>query len=319
MNLGKRNRFSANKITVQLLREGIIESIHSCQAAVVDTRGRVLSAAGDPQTTTFARSCLKPIQALPVSISGAQERFNLSERDLAIICGSHQGVIAQARQVFSILWRCDVEPSALQCPIPECHKSHLQHNCSGKHAGMIAVCRQQGWEISSYMDRNHPVQQLALNTMADLLHMPAAEFICVHDDCGVPTYLLEISQLAHLYALLSAHNQLHLERITRSMTRNPDMVSGDGQFDTELMRLTNGEVVSKSGAEGVQCIGRVGEGLGLAIKVMDGSKRAKTAVSIHLLKQLGWISPTVAQSLEESFLSVGKYSRLEAIGELSLA
>jgi L-asparaginase len=96
------------------------------------------------------------------------------------------------------------------------------------------------------------------------------------------------------------------------------MVSGDGQFDTELMRLTGGEIISKSGAEGVQCIGRVGEGLGLAIKVMDGSKRAKTAVSIHLLKELGWISPTVSQRLEELFLSMGKYSRLETIGELSL-
>ena len=318
MNLGKRNRFSANKITVQLLREGIVESVHSCQAAVVDTRGRILSAAGDPQTTTFARSCLKPIQALPISITGAQDRFHLSETDLAIICGSHQGTIAQARQVFSILWRCDVEPSALQCPVPECQKSPLQHNCSGKHAGMIAICKQQGWQISSYMDRHHPVQQLVLNTMADLLHMPAAEFICAHDDCGVPTYLLEISQLARLYALLSAHDHLHLERITRAMTRHPDMVSGNGQFDTELMRLSNGEIISKSGAEGLQCIGRIGEGLGLAIKVMDGSKRAKTAVSIHLLKQLGWINPTVAQSLEESFLSIGKYSRLEAVGELSI-
>lgn len=318
MNLGKRNRFSANKITVQLLREGIVESIHSCQVALVDTRGRVLSAAGDPQTTTFARSCLKPIQALPVSNSGAQERFNLTERDLAIICGSHQGTIAQARQVFSILWRCDVEPSALQCPTPECQKSPLQHNCSGNHAGMIAVCKQNGWQISSYMDRNHPAQKLILNTMADLLRMPAAEFICAHDECGVPTYLLEIGQLARLYALLSVHDQLHLERITRAMTHHPDMVAGDGQFDTELMRLTNGAVVSKSGAEGVQCIGRIGEGLGLAIKVMDGSKRAKTAASIHLLKQLGWINPIVAQTLEESFLSVGKYSRLDTIGDLSL-
>jgi L-asparaginase len=184
---------------------------------------------------------------------------------------------------------------------------------------MITVCKQQGWQISSYMDRHHPVQQLALNTMADMLHMPAAEFICAHDDCGVPTYLLEISQLAHLYALLSSHDQVHLERITRAMTRHPDMVSGDGQFDTELMRLSLGEIVSKSGAEGVQCIGRIGEGLGLAIKVTDGSKRAKTAVSIHLLKQLGWISPTVAQTLEESFLSVGKYGRLEVVGELSLS
>ena len=316
MNLGKRNRFSANKINVQLLREGIVESVHSCQATVVDTRGRILSAAGDPQTTTFARSCLKPIQALPVSISGAQDRFNLSETDLAIICGSHQGTIAQARQVFNILWRCDVEPSALQCPV--CQQSPLRHNCSGKHAGMIAISKQQGWQISSYMDRQHPVQQLILNTMADLLHMPAAEFICAHDDCGVPTYLLEIGQLANLYALLAGHSQLHLERITRAMTRHPEMVSGDGQFDTELMRLTNGDIVSKSGAEGVQCIGRIGEGLGLAIKVMDGSKRAKTAVSIHLLKQLGWISPTVAQNLEESFLAIGRYSRLEVVGELSL-
>jgi L-asparaginase len=169
------------------------------------------------------------------------------------------------------------------------------------------------------MDRNHPVQQLALNTMADLLHMPAAEFICAHDDCGVPTYLLEIGQLAHLYAMLCSHDQVHLEQITRAMVRHPDMVSGDGQFDTELMRLTNGEILSKSGAEGVQCIGRIGEGLGLAIKVIDGSKRAKTAASIHLLKQLGWINPAVAQSLEESFVSMGKYSRLEVLGELSLA
>jgi L-asparaginase len=103
------------------------------------------------------------------------------------------------------------------------------------------------------------------------------------------------------------------------MTRHPDMVAGNGQFDTELMRLSNGEVLSKSGAEGVQCLGRIGEGLGLSIKVIDGSKRAKTAVSIHLLKQLGWISPSVAQILEDSFLSVGKYSRLEVVGELSLA
>ena len=91
MNLGKRNRFSANKITVQLLREGIVESIHSCQAAVVDTRGRILSAAGDPQTTTFARSSLKPIQALPVSITGAQERLTFQKPILRLFAARTKG------------------------------------------------------------------------------------------------------------------------------------------------------------------------------------------------------------------------------------
>jgi L-asparaginase len=317
MNPTKRTRPHTQSLTIQLLREGIVESVHTAQAAVADIKGRVLSVAGDAQTTTFARSTLKPFQAIVLSVTGTQERFSLSDVDLAIVCGSHQGTIQQTRQVFNILWRCDVETSALQCPIPPGGKSALQYNCSGKHAGMIAVCQQQGWQISNYMSRHHPIQQMILEKMAELLQMPAAEFISVHDDCGVPTYLLEIGQMAHLYAQLAAHNHLHLERIARAMVYHPEMVAGEGEFDTELMRLSQGELVSKSGAEGVQCVGRIGEGLGLSIKVMDGAKRAKHAVAIHLLRQLGWISPSVAESLAESFTVLGKYNRLEVMGELS--
>ncbi|MDX1977548.1 MAG: asparaginase [Pseudanabaenaceae cyanobacterium bins.68] len=315
MNIGKRSGFS--NLRVNLLREGIVESVHLCHAAVVNQRGRLLSAAGDPEAATFARSCLKPIQAIPVSVSGALERFRLGEQDLAVICGSHQGAIAQARQVFNILWRCDAEAEVLQCPIPDHGHSCLQHNCSGKHAGMIAVCQQHNWSLQGYLHRNHPIQQLILNTMAEMLHMPAAEFIGVHDDCGVPTYLLQVAQLAHLYAQLASSNQLHLVRIGRSMVNHPDMVSGVGQFDTELMQMTSGEIVSKSGAEGLQCIGKLNDGLGLAIKVMDGGKRAKQAAALHLLKQLSWISTTVADTLAEKFSLVGKYSRLEVVGDLS--
>ena len=315
MSLNKVNR--SQSLTVRLLREGILESVHECEVAVCDHRGRILSMAGSSQTTTFARSALKPIQAIAVSATGAQERFNLSEMDLAIICGSHQGTVAQARRVFNILWQCDVEVSALQCPIPDHGTSPLQYNCSGKHAGMIAVCQQQGLPISFYMSPSHPVQQLILQTMAELLHMPAAEFISVHDDCGVPTYLLEIGQMAYLYAQLACHSHLHLERITRAMTRYPEMVAGDGQFDTELMRLTGGQILSKSGAEGVQCLGQVWAGRGLAIKVLDGAKRAKHAVAIHLLRQLGWITPAIAEALTDKFMVMGRYNRLEAVGELS--
>ncbi|NJL41407.1 MAG: asparaginase [Leptolyngbyaceae cyanobacterium SM1_4_3] len=316
MTMGKRTQ--AAELEVRLLREGIIESRHHVHAVVCDDRGRVLSVAGNSETAAFVRSALKPFQALAVTTTGTMERYGLSDRDLAIICSSHKGTIEQARQVFNILWRCDVDPTMLQCPIPEGKHSPLQHNCSGKHAGMLAVCQQRNWSLNSYLQRNHPVQRLILGKVADSLRMPAEEFISAHDDCGAPTYFMQLGQMAILYALLASGDNLDMERIVRAMTHHPAMVAGDGEFDTELMRLSEGELVSKSGSEGIQCISRLGEGLGLAIKVMDGAKRAKYAVAIHILKQMGWISPAIAETLSETYMSLGNFKRLDVVGELSL-
>ncbi|MBD1923368.1 asparaginase [Microcoleus sp. FACHB-831] len=316
MTRGKRNQSA--ELEVRLLREGIIESSHRVQAVVCDNRGRVLSVAGSAETACFVRSALKPFQALAVTSTGTLERYNLNDRDLAIICSSHKGTIEQVRQAFNVLWRCDVDPSALQCPIPHGKRSPLEYNCSGKHAGMLAVCKQRHWPLNNYLQRNHPVQQLILGKVAELLRMPAEEFISAKDDCGAPTYLMQLGGMAALYAQLVSGNNLDMERIIRAMTHHPNMVAGEGEFDTQLMRLTQGELVSKGGAEGVQCIGRVGEGMGLAIKVMDGAQRAKSAVAIQVLKQMGWISPAVAETLSESFMSLSKFKRLEVIGELSL-
>jgi L-asparaginase len=314
--MGKRTQ--AAELEVRLLREGIIESRHHVHAVVCDDRGRVLSVAGNSETAAFVRSALKPFQALAVTTTGAMERYGLSDRDLAIICSSHKGTTEQARQVFNILWRCDIDPTMLQCPIPEGKHSPLQHNCSGKHAGMLAVCQQRNWSLNSYLQRNHPVQRLILGKVADLLRMPAEEFISAHDDCGAPTYFMQLGQMAILYALLASGDNLDMERIVRAMTHHPAMVAGDGEFDTELIRLSEGELVSKSGSEGIQCISRLGEGLGLAIKVMDGAKRAKYAVAIHILKQMGWISPAIAETLSETYMSLGNFKRLDVVGELSL-
>jgi L-asparaginase len=316
MTRGKRTQGPA--IEVRLLREGIPESTHRVQAAVCDVRGRVLSVAGSPETATFVRSALKPFQALAVTTTGTLERYNLSDRDLAIICSSHHGRIEQVRQVFNILWRSDVDPSALQCPIPAGKQSPLQYNCSGKHAGMLAVCQQRQWPLNSYLQYNHPVQKLILTQVAELMRMPGEELIRAHDDCGAPTYFVQLGQMATLYAQLASGDNLAMERIVRAMTHHPAMVAGEGEFDTELMRLSEGELVSKAGAEGIQCIGRVGEGMGLAIKVMDGAKRAKYAVAIHLLKQMGWISPSVSETLGETFMKLSNFKRLEVVGELSI-
>lgn len=318
MTSSRVNRHQTKELDVQLLREGIVESSHTVHVVVCDNRGRNLSVAGNPELGTFIRSALKPFQALAVTAAGALERYDLDDRDLAIMCGSHQGRIDQARQAFHILWQSDLDPTALRCPTPEGKKSPLEHNCSGKHAGMLAVCQQRNWPLESYLDRNHPVQKLILSRLAEMLGMPSDEFIVAHDDCGAPTYFMQLRQMATLFAMLSSGNSLDMERIIRAMTHHPDMVGGPGAFDTHLMELTEGALVSKAGAEGIQCIGRVGEGLGLAIKVIDGAKRAKYASAIFTLRQMGWISPAVADTLAETYMEIGNFKRLDVVGELPL-
>jgi len=314
----KLKRPSYPRLEIHLLREGIVESIHQAEVVVADDRGRVLAVAGDAETFSFMRSAMKPFQALAVTSTGVIERFDLDDQDLAIICSSHQGTIEQARQVFNILWRADIEPSFLKCPIPAGKNSALQHNCSGKHAGMLATCKQRNWNLDTYYYKSNPVQELILHKIAELLSIPAAEIMSARDDCGVPTYALELSQMATLYAKLASGNSIDLERIVRAMTNHPTMVAGEGAFDTELMNLTDGRLVSKSGAEGIQCVGNIGQNMGLAIKVLDGAKRAKYATAIHVLKQMGWITPAVAENLGEMFLRIDDYRRLEVAGELTL-
>jgi len=312
------NRSTAPELLIHVLREGLTESTHYCQAVVADSRGRSLAVAGKSTTPVFARSALKPFQALAMLSTGIRERYRLGEKDIAIMCASHQGTTAHARQVFSMLWRADLSPELLVCPTPPGKPSPLCHNCSGKHAGMLLASRAQNWTLQDYAQRQHPVQALVRAKLADLLQMPSEEFLFARDDCGVPTYQLQLNQLAYLYAQLTAGERPELEAIVRAMTHCPEMVAGEGCFDTELMRATQGELVSKSGAEGIQCIGRVGEGMGLAIKVQDGAARAKYALALHLLQRMGWIQPAAAEMLGERFLAVGPYTRLEVEGELRM-
>jgi len=305
-------------LKVHLLREGIVESVHTCEAVVTDHRGRVLSRSPGESLPTFMRSALKPFQALAVLSTGAAQAFQFGDADLALMCASHSGEMVHARRAFSMLWRLNLEPANLVCPIPPGKESPLQHNCSGKHVGMLAACLQRGFPVEHYAERRHPVQQLVAETLAELLAMPADEFVVARDDCGVPTYQFTLAQMAWLYAQLSAGRNPGLERLMRAMIREPRMVAGEGRFDTELMRLSEGAVVSKTGAEGVHCVGFVGQGLGLAVKVLDGGHRAKAPLVIHLLRELGWIDPSVADVLNDRFAALNPHQRLEVVGELEM-
>ena len=140
--------------------------------------------------------------------------------------------------------------------------------------------------------------------------------IAARDDCGAPTLRLQLAQMALLYAHLGASTHAELEQVSRAMLTQPHLVAGEGKFDTELMTRAHGQVLSKGGAEGIQCLSRIGEGLGVAIKVEDGSRRAKQAVAIHLLKQLDWLTPSGLEELEDQVLRLNADVQLEVEGEL---
>jgi L-asparaginase len=303
-------------LEVRLLRNGIAESRHRVHAVVCDGRGRVLMRAGDPQHLSFIRSAQKPFQATVFVSSGAADQGQSDGRGLAIACASHAGSAAHAREAFRLLWAADIEAEQLQCPVPEGRSSALEHNCSGKHAAFLASCRRLGWSSESYLQPEHPLQQQVLQRTAELLGLPAAELVTARDDCGAPTVQLQLAQMALLYAHLGAGEEPVLERLSRAMLAHPELVAGEGRFDTELMRRGHGQVLSKGGAEGIQCLSRVGEGLGIAIKVEDGSSRAKHAVALHLLEQLDWLTPLTLEELRERFLRPAPHLQLEVQGEL---
>ena len=316
LGLSGTSRQGPPALEVVLLRNGMAESFHRVHAVVTDQRGRLLMRAGDPQQLSFIRSSLKPFQAQVFVSSGAFDGQGGSERAMAIACSSHDGTLAQAREAFQVLWRADVDVSFLRCPCPKGRESALQHNCSGKHAAFLASCKRMGWPLEGYLNRNHPLQQEVLNRVAELLGIPAAELVSACDDCGAPTLQLPLRQMALLYAHLGGGQLPTLERLARAMQAHPELVAGEGRFDTELMRRSLGLLVSKGGAEGIQCLARMGEGLGLAIKVEDGSSRAKWAVALQLLKQLEWLTPSAQEELEEQFLIPMAGQRLEVRGEL---
>ena len=303
-------------LQVTLRRGTISESVHRVHAVVCDGQGRVLLSAGDAGFETFIRSALKPFQALPFLSSGAADQMDVGERGIAISCASHAGTNLHAREAFKLLWKAELDPSQLQCPIPPNGDSPLQYNCSGKHAAFLATSRKMAWPLDDYLQGDHPVQVEVNRRVAELLGLPADELVAARDDCGAPTLRLQLAQMALLYAHLGASRHAELEQISRAMLAHPDLVAGEGRFDTELMRRSHGQVLSKGGAEGIQCLSRIGEGLGAAIKVEDGSRRAKQAVALYLLRELEWLTPLRLQELEEQMLEVSPGVKLEVSGVL---
>ncbi len=316
MNINKINTHHNKPIEVILRRNSNFESKHIVHAVVSDDKGRVLMSSGNKGLETFIRSSLKPFQSIPFVNSGAKEAFHINDKGIAIACASHSGTTNQAREAFKILWNSNVDIDYLKCPIPEGKISRLQNNCSGKHAAFLATCKKMNWPLESYLDVKHPLQKEIVRRVSELLLIHPDELISATDDCGAPILHLRLSQMAFLYAILGNSKNAELEQINRAIITNPNLISGEGKFDTELMLRSHRQIISKGGAEGIQCISRLREGIGLAIKVEDGSKRAKHAAALHILKQLDWITPTCIEEVEKLTIKLNRASEIQVHGEL---
>ena len=316
MSSNFKNLYTSNNppLEVSLKRGSNIESIHKIHAVISDKKGRVLMCAGNPEYRTFIRSALKPFQAIPFVSSGAASKINDASKSIALACGSHSGSKLHSREAFKILWEYDIDINNLKCP--KLNSSPLEHNCSGKHAAFLATCKKLNWPIDSYLKGDHPLQAEIFRIVSELLNIPLSEINAERDDCGAPTLYLKLIEMSKLYSLLSGSDNAELEQISRAITTNPTMISDNNKFDTEIIRASHGQVISKGGAEGIQCLCKVNEGIGIALKVEDGSKRAKHAASLHLLKQLEWISDLRIQDIEDKVFNFSEGVQIEVKGQL---
>jgi L-asparaginase len=262
-------------LRVTVRRGAVVEAAHRVHAVAVEN-GRVVEAAGDPGLVTFFRSSAKPIQALPL----ARERWDVTDEEIAIACASHQAQPAQLRVAESLLARASATEGDLECGPQEGRgESRLEHNCSGKHAGFLAVCRERGWPIEGYRLATHPLQQLLLDEIAAAAEVRAADIPTAVDGCGVLTFALTLERMAHAFARLPGLPGG--ERIVAAMRAHPELVGYEGAIDTELMRRRPGWV-AKAGAEGLLCAASA-EGRGVALKVEDGSQRAVRPALVRFL------------------------------------
>ncbi len=289
----------------RVTRGDATDSIHYGSVAVVDRDGRLLFAAGDPMFVTMTRSALKPLQAVPLVAAGGAERFGFSIEQVALLCASHSGEPRHVTAVADMLRRADCVPDQLQCGVhpPLFYAAHdelppsgvaftvLQHNCSGKHSGMLAYCRHCGLPTESYLAFDHPLQRAIRQAVAHLTGVAESSLIAGIDGCSAPNYAVPLSALAFAYARLAGDEDSRYgtapSALASAMSAHPEMVSGDRRNDLVLMRAGRGDWVSKVGAEGVQAIGVRSKGWGIAVKVVDGNARGLHPATVAVLEQLG--------------------------------
>jgi len=279
---------------VEVTRGDLVESVHQVAVCAANPRGDVILQTGDIESPVFLRSSAKPFIAAAAIEAGVRETFDLEMREIAVMSASHAAEPFHIDAVRSILHKIELDESALQCGTQEGRgRSPLYNNCSGKHAGILALCRVLGCDIATYMDVNNPAQQRILGFCARISDDDPASWPLGTDGCGIPVYATSLRKTAMAFARFASLSELDprdamaLLVVRDAMVSHPEYVSGTIEFDTRLMAAAGGAIAAKSGAEGVHALSLIPVGIGLASKVLDGASRARGPATMAALAALG--------------------------------
>lgn len=332
---------------VEVKRGAITESRHRGHIVAVEPDGNIIASLGAPHNVTFLRSSAKPFQALPLLLTGAAERFGFTDREVALACASHNGEPIHTEIAASMLKKIGLGPEALKCGVHEPYSPEaalelraraeepnvLHNNCSGKHAGMLAVALHLGASIDNYDSPENPVQKAIVDVVSKFSDVAVTDIAVGIDGCGAPIFGITMKAMALAFARLVSPptgfdntTRAACERVVRVMTAYPELIGGtSNRLDTEVMRAAGGRVVSKVGAEGVYTAGinpckEWPNGLGLALKIEDGDdKRARPTVVVEALRQLGVLRDESLEAVSRYAFFPVKNRRGDLVGEISAA
>ena len=330
---------------VEVKRGSLTESRHRGHIVAVDPEGNIVASLGAPEYVTYLRSSAKPFQALPLLTSGAADKFDFTDREVALACGSHNGEPIHTELAAAMLRKIGLGPEALHCGVHEPYGAEaalelrtrgeqpnaLHNNCSGKHVGMLALALHLGAPIENYESPENPVQKAIADVVSQFSGVAVTDMAVATDGCAAPVLGITMKAMALAYARLVSPPESFdkktrdaCERIVRVMSAYPELIGGTSRrLDTEVMRAAPRRLVSKVGAEGVYTAGiRPNEewpqGLGIALKIEDGDdKRARPTVVVESLRQLGVLR-------DESLEAMAKYAffpvtnwRGDLVGEIT--
>lgn len=288
-------------------RGGVLENVHYGAISVVDEKGTILYSAGDPEHMTFLRSAAKPFQAIPVMKRKIDKIYGLTGQETALFAASHRGEAFHIDALESILHKTGIQEEELHCcatyPLnedakAERHRAHeskrrIFHNCSGKHSGLIALCKHMGWDEHSYYAPEHPVQQEIVETLAYLAEIPTNSIPQGIDGCGLPIFALPLNKIAYSFLKLACPDLIEdtdtrdaATRIAGLMNEYPDMIA-DTKFVCSAL-LKDANLVAKGGAKGVYGIGLRKERIAISLKVSDGSEQVWPSIIASILERIGY-------------------------------
>jgi L-asparaginase II len=324
-------------LRVEAVRGPAVESVHRVSAVVADANGRIIAVAGDPGLVTFWRSAAKPFQALALVEDGVLDRFGLGSDALALACASHSSEPQHLAVTDRMLAAIGCTEADLACgPHPPLgtrvarevaaqgiHLTPRWSNCSGKHAGMLALARHHGWPTAGYEVAGHPVQDRILTAITTWTGLPLSELVLGIDGCTVVCHGLPVAAMARAYAGLAAARTASMRRVRDAMLAHPDLIAGEGRVCTELMHAIPGQVIAKIGAEGIHCAAIPAAGIGIALKVEDGDMRASGPALLEILRVLAPRLPAAARLPEGALRSTAVHpirnTRGVRIGEIRSA